>query len=158
MGNIEFLILSIGGVVFFTLLLVTGNTMAIAVRERTAELAILKAIGYSDGFVLVYVLAESVSIALIGGILGLRAAKLFTLGGDPTHGMLPLFYLPMGSRMWRDCAALVIGGLAGLIPAVTASRLRVVDALRERFSDEAHGSLMAGILNWRYQLFIICAA
>ena len=51
-GNIEFLLLSIGGVVFFTLLLVTGNTMAIAVRERMRELAVLKAVGFSDGFVL----------------------------------------------------------------------------------------------------------
>ena len=63
MGNIEFLIVAIGAIVFFTLLLVTGNTMAIAVRERTAELAVLKAVGYSDRFVLALVLAESVLIA-----------------------------------------------------------------------------------------------
>ena len=50
-GNIEFLILAIGGVVFFTLLLVTGNTMAMAVRERTGELAVLKTVGFTDGFV-----------------------------------------------------------------------------------------------------------
>jgi putative ABC transport system permease protein len=55
-GNIQFLIMAIGGVVFFTLLLVTGNTMAIAVRERTGELAVLKAVGYSDRFVLLFVL------------------------------------------------------------------------------------------------------
>ena len=61
-GNIELLILTIGGVVFFTLLLVTGNTMAIAVRERTAELGVLKAVGYSDRFLL-FVLAESLAIA-----------------------------------------------------------------------------------------------
>ena len=60
MGNIQFLILRIGSVVFFTLLLVTGNTMAIAVRERTAELAVLKAVGYSDRFVLLLVLFESI--------------------------------------------------------------------------------------------------
>lgn len=131
MGNIQLLILSIGGVVFFTLLLVTGNTMAIAVRERTGELAILKAIGYSDGFVLAYVLLESVTIALLGGILGIAAAKLFTLGGDPTHGMLPLFYLPMNRMGTGIATALVIGALAGVIPAVTASRLRVVEALRK---------------------------
>src|SRR6185369_3162009 len=58
-GNIEFLILTIGAVVFFTLLLVTGNTMATSVRERTGELAVLKAVGYSDTFVLMLVLIES---------------------------------------------------------------------------------------------------
>jgi len=70
-GNIEFLILVIGSVVFFTLLLVTGNTMAISVRERTGELAILKAIGFKDGSVLFLVLAEALAIALFGSILGL---------------------------------------------------------------------------------------
>jgi putative ABC transport system permease protein len=130
-GNIEFLMLSIGAIVFFTLLLVTGNTMAIAVRERTPELAILKALGYSNSFILIYVIAESVSIAVIGGILGLGAAKLMTLGGSPVPSMLPLFYLPMGQAGYGVIVALVIGGLAGLIPAITASRLRVVDALRK---------------------------
>src|SRR5439155_20439840 len=96
MGNIEFLILSIGAVVFFTLLLVTGNTMAIAVRERTAELAVLKTVGFPDGAVLMLVLAESVLIALLGGGLGIALAKALTLRGDPTNGMLPLFYLPPG--------------------------------------------------------------
>jgi putative ABC transport system permease protein len=63
---IQFLILSIGAVVFFTLLLVTGNTMAIAIRERTGELAIFKAIGFSDLSLLLIVLAESLVISLIG--------------------------------------------------------------------------------------------
>ena len=75
MGNIEFLILAIGSIVFFTLLLVTGNTMAIAVRERTGELAVLKAIGYSDRFVLGLVLAESLLIAAVGGGVGLWLAR-----------------------------------------------------------------------------------
>jgi putative ABC transport system permease protein len=131
MGNIQFLILSIGSVVFFTLLLVTGNTMAISVRERTAELAILKAIGFSDSFVLVYVLAESLMIALLGGLLGLGFAKLLTLGGDPTRGMLPLFYLPMNRMIAGIGAALLVGALAGFLPALNASRLRVVEALRK---------------------------
>ena len=75
-GNIEFLILSIGIVVFFTLLLITGNTMAIAVRERVGELAVLKAIGFSDFSILVLVLAQASVIALLGGILGLGLAIL----------------------------------------------------------------------------------
>ena len=85
MGNIEFLILSIGAVVFFTLLLVIGNTMAIAVRERTSELAVLKALGYSDRFVLGIVLAESLLLALVGGGAGLGLAKAVQPRGRP-HG------------------------------------------------------------------------
>jgi putative ABC transport system permease protein len=71
---IQFLILSIGAVVFFTLLLVTGNTMAIAIRERTGELAIFKAIGFSDLSLLLFVLAESLVSSLIGSTLGLTLA------------------------------------------------------------------------------------
>ena len=129
-GNIQFLILAIGGVVFFTLLLVTGNTMAIAVRERTGELAVLKAVGYSDRFVLLFVLFESLLIAVIGGALGLGLAKLFTLGGDPTRGLLPFFFLPGNAILAGLGVTLVVGAASGLIPAIGAMRLRVVDALR----------------------------
>src|SRR6185369_15946970 len=130
MGNIQFLIMSIGGVVFFTLLLVTGNTMAIAVRERIRELAVLKAVGFSDTFVLVLVLFESIFVALIGAGLGLAGIKLFTLGGDPTHGMLPYFRLPLWGIMFGLGLASVVGLASGILPALSASRLRVVDALR----------------------------
>jgi putative ABC transport system permease protein len=130
MGNIEFLILTIGGVVFFTLLLVSGNTMAIAVRERVRELAVLKAVGFSDRFVLVLVLAETMVVAAVGGGMGLVLAKLFTLRGDPTGGLLPFFYLPPEAIALGFALALVIGVMAGILPALAAMRLRVVDALR----------------------------
>lgn len=129
-GNIEFLILTIGAVVFFTLLLVTGNTMATAVRERTGELAVLKAIGYSDKFVLMLVLLEAMVIAAVGGGLGLLLAKGFTLMGDPTHGLLPFFFLPTRAMLTGLGAALLVGIASGILPAVTAMRLRVVNALR----------------------------
>ena len=130
MGNIEFLVMVIGSVVFFTLLLVTGNTMAIAVRERTGELAVLKTVGFSDVGVLGLILAESVLIAGQGGIFGLGLAKLFTLGGDPTRGLLGTFYLPWGSLGIGLALTLAVGIVAGLLPAIAAMRLRVVDALR----------------------------
>ena len=130
LGNIQFLVMAIGIVVFFTLLLVTGNTMAIAVRERTSELAVLKAVGYSDRFVLVLVMTESLVIAAVGGGLGLLLSKLMTLAGDPTHGMLPLFYLPSRMVGIGFGVALAFGVASGVIPAITAMRLRVVDALR----------------------------
>jgi putative ABC transport system permease protein len=129
-GNIEFLILAIGGVVFFTLLLVTGNTMALAVRERLGELAVMKAVGFSDRFVLFIVLAESVLVAVVGGSIGLALAKLFTLGGDPTGGVLQTFLLPGSSMLLGMICAIAIGFLSGILPATTAMRLRVVDALR----------------------------
>src|SRR3984885_12606269 len=125
-GNIEFLILAIGGVVFFTLLLVTDNTMAIAVRERIGELAVLKAIGYSDRFVLFFVLAESLFISLVGGAFGLGLAKLLTLAGDPTGGLLQSFILPGSAILLGLTAAFLVGILAGIIPAMTAMHLRVV--------------------------------
>jgi len=130
MGNIELLILSIGAVVFFTLLLVTGNTMAIAVRERTGELAVLKAVGFSDSFVLFLVLAESVLVAVLGGALGLLCGKLLAAGGDPTGGLLPIFYLPPRAIITGAIVTIGVGLVAGIIPAVNAMRLRVVDALR----------------------------
>lgn len=129
-GNIQLLILSIGAVVFFTLLLVTGNTMAIAVRERVRDLAVLKAVGFSDVFVLLLVLAESMMIAAFGGVLGLAGAKLLTLGGDPTHGMLPFFYLSTTTAIEGFVVALLVGVAAGLLPALSAMNLNVVDALR----------------------------
>ncbi len=129
-GNIQLLILSIGAVVFFTLLLVTGNTMAIAVRERVRDLAVLKAVGFSDVFVLVLVLAESVLIAAIGGAFGLGFAKLLTLGGDPTHGMLPFFYLSPPTVVAGFAVTAAVGVVAGLLPALSAMNLNVVDALR----------------------------
>ncbi len=128
MGNIEFLILAIGSVVFFTLLLVTGNTMAIAVRERTGELAVLKAVGYSDRFVLGFVLAESLLIAVVGGAIGLWLARGMT-ARDITGGLLPMYLSPSALGVGL-AVALATGLLAGLLPAFTAMRLSVVDALR----------------------------
>lgn len=130
MGNIQLLIMVIGSVVFFTLLLVTGNTMAMSVRERTGELAVLKTIGFTDAAVLWLVLGESVLYAIQGGILGLLAVKLFTLRGDPTGGFLPLFYLSPAKMLLGLFFAIAIGAASGFIPALLAMRLRIVDALR----------------------------
>jgi putative ABC transport system permease protein len=130
MGNIEFLMVAIGSVVFFTLLLVTGNTMAISVRERTGELAVLKTVGFTDRSVLILVLIESLLVALIGGGMGIALAKAFTLAGDPTKGLLASFYLPPAGIAAGAALALSVGLLAGLIPAVSAMRLQVVEALR----------------------------
>src|SRR5438045_4105647 len=109
-GNIEFLILAIGSVAFFTLLLVTGNTMAISFRERTAELGVLKAIGVSDRSVLFLVLAESVTIVLFGGVLGLTLALVLFLGtGAALTGMLPPLLLSKPMLSFGLGFALLVG-------------------------------------------------
>ena len=129
-GNIRFLILAIGSVVFFTLLLVTGNTMAIAVRERTPELAILKAIGFSDRTVLGLVLAESLLIALAGCIgLGLAAVVIPGLSAGLGSMLPPLQVSPrlLGNGV---VAALAVGFASAILPGLGAMRLRVVNALR----------------------------
>ena len=86
--------------------------------------------GFSDGFVLGLVLVESGLIALLGGGLGLALAKAFTLRGDPTGGMLPFFYLGPQTLTAGLAVALAVGAAAGLLPALAAMRLRVIDALR----------------------------
>jgi putative ABC transport system permease protein len=129
-GNVEFLILAIGGIVFFTLLLVTGNTMATSVRERIGELAVLKAVGFSDRFVLFLVLAESILVAVVGGAIGLGLSKVSTLFGDPTGGVLYSFFLPGTAILVGMIAAFAVGFFSGILPAITAMRLNVVDALR----------------------------
>src|SRR6202043_3218482 len=130
-GNISFLILSIGGVVFFTLLLVTGNTMAIAVRERIGELAVLKAIGYPDRYVLFFVLSEALVIALIGGLIGLGLAVLaIPVVGAALRGLLPPLLLSVSVLSLGLAFAVFVGVASGLLPGIGAMRLRVVDALR----------------------------
>jgi putative ABC transport system permease protein len=130
-GNIEFLILSIGAVVFFTLLLVTGNTMAISVRERTAELAVLKAIGFTDRSVLFFVLSEALLIALFGGLIGLALAIFAVpLIATALNGLLPNLILSYTILASGLAFALIVGAASGLLPGIGAMRMRVVDALR----------------------------
>jgi putative ABC transport system permease protein len=130
-GNIQKLIVSIGVVVFFTLLLVTGNTMAISVRERTSELAVFKAIGYSDRSVLFFVLAEALTIALIGGLLGMLLAIVAVPGlATALNGLLPSIVLQPKMLLFGLVVAIFTGFLSGFLPGMNAMHLRIVNALR----------------------------
>jgi putative ABC transport system permease protein len=129
-GDIALITASILGAVFFTILLVTGNTMSQAVRERTGELGVLKAIGFSNGQVLGMVLLESCLLAVLGGVLGLGLAWLMTSRGDPTGGLLPLFFFPTRDLLFGVGLSLALGLVTGFFPALQAMRLRVADALR----------------------------
>ncbi len=129
-GDIGAIIRAIVTAVFFTILLVAANTMAQSVRERTSEMAVLKTLGYSDVLILVLVILESTAIAVIGGGTGLAIAWLIVQGGDPTNGLLPAFFLPSTDLALGAAIAVALGLVAGLLPAVQAMRLRIVDALR----------------------------
>jgi putative ABC transport system permease protein len=133
LADIGLIVGSIMGAVFFTLLLLSGNTMMQAVRERTGELAVLKTIGFSNVSVLAMVLAESVLLLLLGGLLGLGIASL--LIPIVTAGSGGMLNLPsIGASSWLLGLALmaVIGLLVGSLPAWSAMRLNIVDALAGR--------------------------
>lgn len=129
-ADIGLIVGSIMGAVFFTLILLTGNTMAQAVRERIPELAILKTIGFSNRGVLSLVLAESVLLLALGGVVGLLFAGLAVSSIRAKLG--PQFpMLPVSTGAWLEGIALmiVIGLLVGALPARRGMRLRIVDAL-----------------------------
>ncbi|MDE2306675.1 MAG: ABC transporter permease [Xanthomonadaceae bacterium] len=133
LGDIGLIVGAIMGAVFFTLILLTGNTMAQAVRERTSELAVLKTIGFPGASVLAMVLAESVLLLVLGGILGLGlAAVLAPVVSKGSGGMVNL--PPVGAGNWTLGIGLMllIGLLVGALPAWRAMRLNIVDALAGR--------------------------
>ncbi len=129
-GDIGSIMIAISSVVLFMFGLVAASTMAQSVRERTSELAVLKTLGFGDGAILGLVLAESLSIVLVGGGLGLGLAWVFVAQGDPTGGMLPMFVLPPRDLIIGAALMLAMGILAGAAPALGAMRLRITDALR----------------------------
>jgi putative ABC transport system permease protein len=129
-GNIGFIVSSIAAVVLFIILLIAASQMSLAVRERTNEIGALKAIGFSDGLILMMVLGESLLIALLAGGTGLALAWMIGQAGDPTRGYMPIWTLrPFDVGIGFALAALV-GLLAGAMPAIAAMRLRISDALR----------------------------
>jgi len=129
-GNIGFIIMSIMSAVFFTILLVAGNTMAYTVRERTNELAVLKAIGFTNRGVLSLILGESLVLTLVGGAIGLGIAWLLVSMGDPTNGSFPVFYLPTRDLFLGLLLIVAMALIAGFLPALQAQKLQIADALR----------------------------
>jgi putative ABC transport system permease protein len=130
-GNIVLIVAAILGAVFFTILLVTGNTMSQAVRERTGELGVLKAIGFTNAQVMSLVLAESCLLTILGGVLGLGLACLLVpVLAKALAGLLPLFSLPTHDLFVGLGLSIALGLVTGIFPALQAMRLRVADALR----------------------------
>ncbi|WZO96247.1 FtsX-like permease family protein [Isosphaeraceae bacterium EP7] len=133
-GNLKDLILAVGVAVVFSLVCVAGNAMAMAMRERTTEVAVLKAIGFSKGLVCFIVLSEAIIVAGIGGLVGAIGAKFFFDFVDIapyTAGFLPFFYVPWSTALVGMAASLAIGLVSGLIPAILAANLSVIKGLRK---------------------------
>jgi putative ABC transport system permease protein len=105
--------------------------MVQSVRERTSELAVLKTLGFADGRILLLVLSESLIITIGGGGLGLLAAWGVVQMGDPTGGLLPLFTLPPSDIAVGIGLMIVMGVVAGIMPAMGAMRLKITEALRK---------------------------
>jgi putative ABC transport system permease protein len=131
MGDIGAILVWVLSAVFFTILLVAGNTMTQSVRERIGELGVLKAMGFTNELVLALVLAESCLLTAVGGVAGLGAAWLFTSRGSPVPAMLPVFYLPMHYLFIGLGIVLGLGIIAGILPALQAMRLQIAVALRK---------------------------
>ena len=130
MGDIGAIITAILSAVFFTMLLVAGNTMSQSVRERTNELAVLKTLGFTGQRVMALVLAESTLLAVVGGGLGLLIGWRLVALGDPTNGALPIFFFPLSAALVGIALVFALGLVTGALPATKALKLRIVDALR----------------------------
>jgi putative ABC transport system permease protein len=130
-GNIGAILRAIVTAVFFTMLLVTANTMAQSVRERTNEIGVLKTLGFSNGGVLGLVLAEAVLITVLGGVLGLAGAWWLGVQFEPVFRQyLPGFSLQREAMLMGAVFMVGLGLVAGAVPAAQAMRLRIVEALR----------------------------
>lgn len=132
-GDIGLMMTGILSAVFFTILLLTGNTMAQALRERIPELAVLKTLGFTDAKVSMLVLGEAMLLCVLGGALGIGLAVLMSGAIKPqVEQFIAPFELTGGTIALGLGIATLLGVVVGLIPALTARRLQIVDALRAR--------------------------
>jgi putative ABC transport system permease protein len=130
-GNVQFLMNSIGMAVVFAILMVTANAMMMTARERTGEVAVLKTIGFTDRTLFLLVMAEAAIVTLTGAVLGLGGAKALYAGtGFNGFGFLPGFDVAPATLVWGFGIALVLAVASGLVPALRAARLSIVQALR----------------------------
>jgi putative ABC transport system permease protein len=132
MGNIGAIVGAVATAVFFTMLLVTANTMAQSVRERTNELAVMKTLGFSSLNVTAQVMGEAILITLLGAALGLALAGMAAQGlGQAIQQFFPSLGMPSTTYVYGALLAVVLGALAGALPCAQAWQLKIVDALRK---------------------------
>jgi putative ABC transport system permease protein len=131
MGSIGRILISVVFAVFFTMLLVTANSMALSVRERTNEIGVLKTLGFSSGSVLRLVIGEALMLTIVGGAIGMTLAWLAVKGMQPSMKQwLPIFEINPSTYIVSIVLMIALGVVTGLWPAVSAMRLRITDALR----------------------------
>lgn len=131
MGNISTIVSVIVAAVFFTMLLVTANSMAQSVRERTSEIGVMKTLGFTSAQVTGLVLAESMLITLIGGLLGMGLGSMFVKGiAQAVKQFLPLLHVPPSAYVIGFICMALLGVLSGALPCWQAWQLKITDALR----------------------------
>jgi putative ABC transport system permease protein len=135
LGNVRTLVVSISTVLIFTVILVAANTMAMSIRERTGEIAILKTLGFAPGHILGVLIGESAFIAVVGGLLGSIGARLIYSGMDissRTMGFIDQFNVTWTTVALAAGIALAVAFLSTFVPAWNVSRLAIADAVRRR--------------------------
>ncbi|MGH9585196.1 MAG: ABC transporter permease, partial [Bryobacteraceae bacterium] len=134
LGNIKLFLLSICAAVTFTILLVSGNTMAMSVRERIKEVGVLKTLGFTNGGVLGIIVSEAVAIALIGGVIGLLFAEILTaVVGKGAELYMPQLHgltIQPATALIALAIAAFIGLVSSFVPAWNAAHTNIIDSLR----------------------------
>src|SRR5262249_2724182 len=129
--NVKAFILAICGAVVFAILLVSANTMAMSMRERTREVAVLRTLGFTRGSILSLLLGESVTLSLLGGVCGVLAASaLLQVLVRPGVGLPGNMHLPVPTMLVVLVVAALLGVASALFPSYRASRMNIVDGLR----------------------------
>ncbi len=131
LGSVKAFILSICGAVVFTTLLVCANTMAMSIRERTREVAVLRTLGFTRGSILKLLLTESIAISAIGGLVGVTLATVAVVFmARPGIGLPVSMHMTVATALVAMFVAFLVGMVSGFIPSYRASNLGIVDALR----------------------------
>lgn len=132
LGNVKLFLMVISGAVVFTILLVSGNTMAMTIRERTREVAVLKTLGFTKARILSLYVGEAITISLIGGLLGYLVASLviIALSKAPFAGFFPIAKPTPSVLVTALLVAALVGFISTIVPAYNASRKNIVEGLR----------------------------
>jgi putative ABC transport system permease protein len=134
LGNIKLFLLIVCAAVTFTILLVSGNTMAMSVRERIKEVGVLKTLGFNNDAILGIIVGEAICIAVIGGVIGLLFASVLTVGvGKAAGSFIPQLHdlsITPFSALVALGLAFFVGVVSSFIPAWNAAKTNILDSLR----------------------------